>query len=241
MNNSVISLENISLSLPIKLTKEKFPLIALFKSQERKVLDDIGFSALEGECIGLIGKSGSGKTVLLKTIAGIFYPLSGRLKVRRKVFPLFGVGGCFNERLNAYENIYFYASLLGASKKLIRGKIQDIISFSGLKDYAYEELRDYSSGMKMKLAFSTISFLNPEIFFVDESYLYCDAAFLEKTLLRIQKLLKNNSTIIITSHSKEVLKKACKRGIVLDKGTIAYDGGIDEALLYYEKNLINAN
>lgn len=224
MNHKVIVLEKISKN---------------YQKVGFQALSDINFTVNNGDCIGFIGKNGAGKTVLLKIISGIIYPSSGSLIVRKPISPIFEYGAGFHPELRGRENIFLYGSLLGIRKKLINNKLDEIIAFSGLDNFLDFKLKHYSTGMKIRLAFSTASILKSEILILDEALSAGDKSFVQKVHERVFELQNQGITMLITSHSQEILKKFCKKGFVLDKGHLLFGGNINDAIDFYKNNVLS--
>lgn len=193
-------------------------------SEKLNILDDISFQVKKGEMLGIIGFNGSGKTTLLKIIANILKPNSGTIKVSGKVIPLLELGTGFNVELTAKENIVLYGLLLGFSKKEIEKKIQEIIKFAELEKFLDTKLKNFSTGMYARLAFSTAIQVNPDILLVDEVLSVGDINFQEKSLHKFQEFRKENKTIIFVSHNIEQVREICDKVMWIDKGQIKFIG-----------------
>jgi len=198
-------------------------------------LRHISFEIQPGETVGIIGRNGTGKSTLLKLIAGVLKPDEGEVIVRGRVAPLIQLSAGFSGDLTGRENIYLVASLHGLSKKEIRAKFDDIVSFAGdqVRDAIDTPVRHSSSGMRVRLAFSLVSRLPHPILLVDEALAVGDREFKQKCYQVIDKLLAEGRTLVLVSHSAPQLTRFCKRGIFLDKGRIVVDGTIQEALDAY--------
>lgn len=238
----LITLENVSKRFYIQNGKDKtsgFSLINMFNGKKDfYALSNISFKVNKGEHIGILGKNGAGKTTLLKVISGITAPTSGSIVVKKNISPIFGYGAGFRQELTGNENVYLYGSLLGISKRHISANIQEIKDFSDLGDFFYMRLGTYSSGMKVRLAFSISLLLKPEILIQDESLSVGDASFIQKVYEKMESRIKEGMTLLFTSHSLPLLEKFCKRGIVLDHGKIVFDGDIKLAVEHYRDKII---
>lgn len=241
MNKEIINLENVSKKFIFLNSFEKnFKgiLKSFLTKQEFWALREINLRITDGEQIGFIGKNGAGKTLLLKVISGIVFPSLGNVFVKRIVSPIFEYGAGFHPELNGRENIFLYGSLLGIKKREIKNNFENIVSFSELSEFLELRIKYYSAGMRIRLAFSVASILKPEILILDEALSLGDMAFVKKMHDKIEELQRSNVTMLITSHSFEILKRFCTRGCVLRDGKIEYLGDIGSAIEYYEEKII---
>jgi ABC-type polysaccharide/polyol phosphate transport system ATPase subunit len=241
MNNEVIKLENISKQFYLHGQSGN-----LFDTLFQKVLRRQHFFALKninltinkGDSIGLIGKNGAGKTVLLKIISGILYPSFGSVIVKERISSIFGYAAGIHPELSGRENIFLYGSLLGIKMNLINRCFNDMVDFSEISDFLDTKIKYYSMGMKIRLAFSVLAFLKPDILILDEALAPGDAGFIKKAHEKVLELRKQGVTLIITSHSDNLLREFCDRAIVLEKGQIAYNGGVEDSISYYRNIII---
>lgn len=212
----------------------------LFKKRNKSffpALNNINLSIDEGEVVGIIGPNGAGKSTLLKIISRITPPTEGSIVLNGKVASLLEVGTGFHPELTGRENIYLNGSILGLSKKEIDNRLHEIIEFSGVDQFIDTPLKNYSSGMQLRLAFSVAAHLDPDILLVDEVLAVGDMRFQEKCLGKMEKLSKEaGRTIIFVSHNLDVIAKFCTRTILLNKGEIVLDGPTHEVLQYYITN-----
>lgn len=188
------------------------------------VLKDISFEVKLGQMVGVIGKNGSGKTTLLRILAGILKPSSGKVTINGKITPLLQLGLGFNQDLSAIDNITMYGMILGLSKKEITKRIPDILEFAELEDFGNVAVRNYSSGMKARLAFSVALSVNPDVLLVDEILAVGDASFQKKSLGAFMNLKNNAKTIVLVSHSLDQVRRLCDSAILLHEGIIAESG-----------------
>ena len=195
--------------------------------------NNISFDLYEGETLGIIGLNGAGKSTLLKMIAGVIEPTSGTIKRYGRVTALLELGTGFNDQLSGRENIYLNGTLIGMSRAECKDKEQNIIEFSELGDYIDEPIFTYSSGMKMRLAFSIAIFSNPQILIVDEALSVGDAHFQAKCTRALKKRKEKNMSIIYVSHDLNSLKLLCNRVILLNKGKIAEEGEPESVINQY--------
>jgi lipopolysaccharide transport system ATP-binding protein len=202
-------------------------------NQEFHALKDISFNIHEGETVGIIGPNGAGKSTLLKLLSGITLPTSGEAKVVGSFSSLLEVGTGFHPDLSGRDNIFLNASILGISRKEVQTEMENIISFSGVKKFIDQPLRTYSSGMKLRLAFSIITHLKTDIIALDEVLAVGDSMFQVKCMERIFDFKQQGRTIIFVSHNLSAVKKLCERTLVLRFGEIVFDGPSEEAIAFY--------
>lgn len=186
--------------------------------------NNISFDLYEGETLGIIGVNGAGKSTVLKIIAGVINPSSGEVVRGGRVTALLELGTGFNDELSGYENIFLNGTLIGMSEKECEQKASDIIAFSELGDYIYEPIKTYSSGMKMRLAFSIAIHSEPQILIVDEALSVGDAHFAAKCTKALRERKEQNMSIIYVSHDLNSLKLLCDRVILLNHGTLIEEG-----------------
>ena len=205
-------------------------------------LQDINFEVERGEILGIIGKNGAGKSTLLKILSKVTAPTTGSIKSRGRIASLLEVGTGFNGEMTGRENIYLNGAILGMTKKEITSKLDEIIDFSGCERYIDTPVKRYSSGMTVRLAFAVAAFLEPEILVIDEVLAVGDAEFQKKAIGKMQDISKGEGrTVLFVSHNMAAVKSLCTRGIVLEHGTVVFDGGIDEALEKYQSEFIFEN
>lgn len=198
-------------------------------------LRNLSFDIQPGEAVGIVGKNGTGKSTLLKLIAGVLKPDEGSVEVRGRVAPLIQLSAGFSGDLTGRENVFLVASLHGLSKQEIKAKFDEIVAFAGeqVRDAIDSPVRHYSSGMKVRLAFSLVSRLPHPILLVDEALAVGDRDFKRKCYKVIDRLLAEGRTLVLVSHSQPQLTRFCKRGIYLDGGRLVVDGTIQEAIDAY--------
>lgn len=205
-------------------------------SQYVWALQDINFDIKSGEVVGIIGKNGAGKSSLLKILSKVTAPTTGVIKTRGRIASLLEVGTGFNPELTGRENIYLNGAILGMNKKEITSKLDEIITFSGCERYIDTPTKRYSSGMTVRLAFAVAAFLEPEILVVDEVLAVGDAEFQKKAIGKMQDISKTQGrTVLFVSHNMAAVKSLCTRGIVLENGTLKFDGTVDAALDVYNE------
>ena len=205
------------------------------KYEEFAALTDVSFSIEKGEVIGIIGHNGAGKSTLLKIISGILKPTEGSIEVRGNIVPMLELGSGFDYDLTGRENIYLSGAILGYSAEFLKEKYDEIVAFSELGNFIEIPIRNYSSGMLMRLAFSIATVVNPDILIVDEILAVGDASFQEKSKARMMELMGGGTTVLFVSHSLAQIRGMCDRVIWLDHGRVKMIGKTDEVCDRYEK------
>lgn len=201
--------------------------------EKQEALKDISFSIKRGEFFGIVGRNGSGKSTLLKLLAGIYTPDSGSIKVDGKITPFIELGVGFNPELTGRENIYLNGALLGFSRRQVRQMYKDIVAFAELERFMDQKLKNYSSGMQVRLAFSIAIRAQTAILLIDEVLAVGDAAFQAKCFEYFQKLKKSDATVVFVSHDRAALERFCDKGILINDGEIVSRGDIREVLKSY--------
>lgn len=196
-------------------------------------LNDVSFSVFPGDTVGIIGKNGAGKSTLLKIISRITPPDSGSIKVRGRIASLLEVGTGFHPELTGRENIYFNGSILGMKRREIEKNFDAIVDFSGVENFLDTPLKHYSSGMQLRLAFAVAAFLENDILIIDEVLAVGDAEFQKKCIGKMNEVSKSGRTVLFVSHHLPSLQALCTKGIVLEKGKIAFEGTSTESIDYY--------
>ena len=191
---------------------------------EQKVLKGLTFDIKRGEFVGIIGRNGSGKSTLLKILAGIYYPQKGDVVVNGNLVPFIELGVGFNYELTGRENVYLNGAMLGFSNEEMDAMYDDIWDFAELKEFQDQKLKNYSSGMQVRLAFSVAIRARGDILLLDEVLAVGDAAFQEKCNNYFESLRDNKQTVILVTHSMENVKKFCNRAILIEDGKIIADG-----------------
>jgi lipopolysaccharide transport system ATP-binding protein len=209
--------------------------IFLNKSYHKEFVsnNNISFDLYEGETLGIIGVNGAGKSTILKIIAGVINPSSGEVIRHGRVTALLELGTGFNDELSGYENIFLNGTLIGMSQKECEQKTKEIIAFSELGDYIHEPIKTYSSGMKMRLAFSIAIYSEPQIFIVDEALSVGDAHFAAKCTQALKKKKEQKMSIIYVSHDLNSLKLLCDRVLLLNHGALAEQGNPEDVINTY--------
>lgn len=215
-------------SITSKFSKKKY-------YDDLKILNDISFELKKGETLGIIGKNGVGKTTLLRIISKIYQPDDGQVILHGKILPFLGVGLGFHPELNARANIIQFGILLGFSKKDIIQKVPEILQFAELENYSDVKLKNFSSGMHVRLAFATAAQIDPDILILDEIMYVGDLGFQKKSYDTIMSFKKRGKGIIIVSHSMSTIQHHCDRAILLDKGKIVSMGKPSDVISDYQK------
>ncbi|MFJ4037649.1 ABC transporter ATP-binding protein [Microbacterium sp. NPDC090007] len=193
-------------------------------------LDGVSFSIASGESVALLGFNGSGKSTSLKMISGVLRPDTGRVLTRGRIAGLIEVGAGFHPDLSGRENIYLNAAILGMSKKETENRYDDIVAFSEIEQFIDTEVKHYSSGMFLRLAFSVAIHTEVDILLIDEILSVGDEPFQQKCLARIRELHAQGKTLVVVSHDLDMVSDLCDRGILLRDGKVAFDGDSKEAV-----------
>lgn len=199
-------------------------------------LENINFSVYSGEQIGIIGKNGAGKTTLLRILSGINKPTEGKIEVIGQFGELFALNAGFNPELSGRKNIFIYAAMKNIPVKILENKIDEIIDFSELGEFIDIPIKQYSNGMRGRLGFSLVINFLPEIIFIDEALATGDAQFRQKCRSILTSLRDEKRTLVLVSHSSDMVKELCDRVIWLDKGKILMDGPVSDVLNAYMGN-----
>jgi len=203
--------------------------------KEFLALKNINFEVKQGESWGIVGSNGAGKSTLLKLICGIIAPNTGSVTINGSISPMLELGAGFDPDLTAGENIYLEGALLGHSKAFMREHYDEIVEFSELKDFLDMPIKNYSSGMQARMAFSVATVVEPKILIVDEVLSVGDAAFRRKCENRIHEMLQNSTTLLLVSHSNEMVENLCTKALWLRKGEAVMTGDAKEVCAAYEE------
>ncbi len=204
-------------------------------------LKNISFSLDHGETIALIGANGAGKSTLLRILSRISNPTSGKVELNGRVSSLLDIGTGFNNNLTGRENVYLNGTILGMTKKEVDRKFDEIVEFSGVEKFIDTQVKKYSSGMRLRLAFSVAAHIESEIIIIDEVLMLGDAAFKRKSLEKITQVANRGISVILTSHNLTPLQSICKRAILLKEGQLIKDGDTDEVITYYLSDVFKDN
>lgn len=239
----MIRIKNVSMKFNMDIEKDfsiKQAFINLFTGKKKKneyfwALKNVTFSVNKGDVVGLIGSNGAGKSTLLKVVSGVMKPTSGKVEVDGVISPMIELGAGFDQNLTARENIYLNGAILGYSKKFLDSKFDEIVEFSELKDFLDVPVKNFSSGMTAKLAFSIATIVDPEILIVDEILSVGDLRFQEKSKNKMMEMIKGGTTVLYVSHSLESIKELCNKVIWLDHGQVVKMGETKEICDEYYK------
>lgn len=237
-----VDVENVSMVFNMaseRLNSLKEYFISLAKHQlyfkEFRALVDVSFQVHRGEAFGLVGTNGSGKSTMLKIIAGVLDPSQGSVKVAGSIAPLIELGAGFDVELTARENIYLNGSLLGYAKEFIDDRFNDIVAFAELEDFLDMPLKNYSSGMVARIAFAIATITEPDILIVDETLSVGDFLFQKKCEERIRELVESGEvTVLLVSHSVDLVRRMCDRACWIEKGRQFMLGPANEVCDAYE-------
>lgn len=199
-------------------------------NEKFNALNEVSLDIREGERVALLGYNGSGKSTLLKLISGVMQPDDGRVLTSGRIAGLIEVGAGFHPDLTGRDNVYLNAAILGMSKEQIEQKFDEIVAFSEIGDFIDTEVKFYSSGMYLRLAFAVAVHTDPEIFLVDEILAVGDEPFQKKCINKIRELCAEGKTLVVVSHDLDLVSKICDRGVLLEKGQVRFDGPIEQAV-----------
>ena len=198
-------------------------------------LKNVSFQIKRGEAVALIGKNGSGKSTMLKILAGVMYPTEGSVEVNGSMAPLIELGAGFDLELTARENIYLNGAILGHDRVFMDQHFEEIVDFSELRDFLDVPLKNYSSGMTARLGFSIATVIQADILVVDEVLAVGDVRFQEKCKEKIANLLERGTTLLFVSHSEDQVKQLCPKAVWLDHGNLMAFGDTEEIYAMYEQ------
>jgi len=244
----MIKIEDVSMRFDLGIEKDnslKMMFIRFFnkkmripKSKPFWALKNINIDIKQGEVIGLIGSNGAGKSTLLKLVSGVMKPTEGTIETKGQISPMIELGAGFDADLTARENIYLNGSILGYSEEFIDEKFETIVEFSELRDFLDVPIKNFSSGMTAKLAFSIATVVDPEILIVDEILSVGDIKFQEKSKNKMMEMIQGGTTVLFVSHSIEQIKELCTKVVWLEHGEIVKQGNAKEICNeYYEKQM----
>ena len=240
-NNTIITVDHVSMKF--NLSSEKFDNIKeyIIKTLKQQVsynefwaLKDVSFEVEKGDSVGLIGLNGSGKSTMLKTIAGVLKPTKGNVTVRGTMAPLIELGAGFDMDLTARENVFLNGAILGYGKKTMEGFYDSIVEFSELQNFMDVPVKNYSSGMVSRLAFSIATIGSPDILIVDEVLSVGDHRFQQKCQERIQGMRAKGTTILFVSHSISQVLDVCNKVVWLEQGNLKMQGDAAEICRLYD-------
>ncbi|HEY5267601.1 MAG TPA: ABC transporter ATP-binding protein [Candidatus Saccharimonadales bacterium] len=230
-DETVIKIERLDKTFKLPHEKNssiKSALINFYKRNKsfemQKALSDVSFEVKKGEFFGIVGRNGSGKSTLLKVLAGIYYPTKGNVHVEGRITPFIELGVGFSPELTGRENVFLNGALLGFSRKEMVAMYDDIVKFAELKRFMDQKLKNYSSGMQVRLAFSIAIRAQGDILLLDEVLAVGDAAFQQKCYDYFEKLKREKKTVVFVSHDMSAIKRFCSRAIYVDQGKITFEG-----------------
>jgi len=206
------------------------------KYEEFWALKDVTFEVKRGEVLGIIGHNGAGKSTLLKVISGILKPTEGSVTVNGVVAPMLELGSGFDFDLTGRENVFLNGAILGYSEQFLKERYAEIVEFSELGNFIDVPLRNYSSGMVARLAFSVATVVKPDELIVDEVLSVGDAAFQEKSRKRMLELMGGGTTVLFVSHSLEQIREMCSQAVWLEHGVVMMSGGTADVCDAYERS-----
>jgi ABC-2 type transport system ATP-binding protein len=198
------------------------------KYKEFLALDGVSFTVNKGERLAVMGKNGAGKSTLMKVIAGVLKATEGKTEHVGNIVPLLELGAGFDMQYTGEENIWLYGAMLGYPRDFIAEKFNEIVEFADLGNFIRVPVKNYSSGMRARLGFAIATIVEPDILILDEVLSVGDASFKKKCEKKIMSMFDKETTVLFVSHSETQVKKLCTRGILLDKGRIAFEGTAEE-------------
>ncbi|MBP2265219.1 ABC-2 type transport system ATP-binding protein [Pseudarthrobacter sp. PvP004] len=201
-------------------------------SKKFDALHDVSLEIQPGETVALLGFNGSGKSTLLKLISGVILPDKGTVRTKGRVAGLIEVGAGFHPDLSGRENVFLNAAILGMTEQEINEKFDEIVAFSEIEQFIDTEVKFYSSGMFLRLAFAVAVHTQPDIFLVDEILAVGDEPFQKKCLAKIKQLSDEGRTLVVVSHDLDMISRICDRGVVLASGTVQFEGPANQAVAW---------
>ena len=243
-NKKVIQIEHLSkmyklYDKPSDRLKESLGLTRQKRYREHYALHDINFDIEEGECVGIIGTNGSGKSTILKIITGVLSPTEGTVTVNGRISALLELGAGFNMEYSGLENVYLNGTMIGFSKEEIDQRLDDILAFADIGDFIHQPVKMYSSGMFVRLAFAVAINIDPEILIVDEALSVGDVFFQAKCYHKFEEFKKQGKTILFVSHDLSSIAKYCDRVVLLNKGQMLDQGSPKAMVDMYKQLLVN--
>ncbi len=241
--STVVSVNNVSVEYRRATTKSrslKQASVDILKGKRKfqtfRALDGVSFEINSGEILAIIGRNGSGKSTLLKVISRVIPPTNGRIIVKGHVEPMIELGVGFNPELSGRENIMLNAAIHGRDVKIVKERMDDLISWAGLQEVVDLPLRTYSSGMVARLGFAVATDINPDIVLVDEALAVGDIDFMEKSRARMEKIMGEGSTVVLVSHDLETIRTLATRAIWMEHGKVRAQGETNQVVDAYISN-----
>lgn len=242
MKETVIKVENVGMEFVLSKQKTDNLKEYFIKFLKRELhyksfwaLSNVSFEVHKGEKFGIIGLNGAGKSTLLKIIAGIMKPTEGQIYVQGSMVPLLELGAGFDPDYTGRENIFLKGALLGYKRHFLEEKFQEIVDFSGLDEFIDVPLKNYSSGMRARLAFSIATMVEPQLLIIDEVLSVGDAKFQKKSREKMNSLLNQEATVLFVSHATQQVRQICNKAIWLQKGKLMSYGPVDDVCDDYEE------
>ena len=238
MSNAAIQVSSVSKNFRLYHERNRYIKAALLRGRRARyeefwALKDVSFEVQEGSTFGIIGSNGSGKSTMLKCLMGIYRPESGRIAVRGKIAGLLELGAGFHPELSGRENVFLNGAILGMSNKDITKQFDSIVEFAGLERFIDTPVKNFSSGMTVRLGFSIATHVEPEVLLIDEVLGVGDQAFQRKSSEKIEEFRRDGKTIIVVSHSLTTMRNICQEVIWLEKGKIKMLGSPKEVVKAY--------
>lgn len=242
----MIDIKNVSMKFDLGIEKVfsiKQAFIEFLSGKKKKkeyfwALKDVSFHINKGEVIGLIGSNGAGKSTLLKVVSGVMKPTKGKIEVNGNISPMIELGAGFDPELTARENIYLNGAILGYSKEFLDEKFDEIVEFSELEEFLEVPVKNFSSGMTAKLAFSIATVVDPEILIVDEILSVGDIKFQEKSKNKMMSMINGGTTVLYVSHSLQSIKDLCTKVVWIEHGEVQMVGDSKTVCDAYEKKIM---
>ena len=243
MDNIAIEVKNVEkvyklYDKPSDRLKEALHLGRGKRHTEHRALKGVDLTIRQGECVGIIGTNGSGKSTILKIITGVLSPTSGEVQVNGRISALLELGAGFNMEYNGIENIYLNGTMIGFSQKEIDQKLEEILAFADIGDYVYQPAKTYSSGMFVRLAFAVAINIDPEILIVDEALSVGDVFFQAKCYHKFEEFKEMGKTIVFVSHDLSSISKYCDRVVLLNQGVKLGEGAPKQMIDTYKQVLV---
>jgi lipopolysaccharide transport system ATP-binding protein len=201
-------------------------------------LRDISFEIQQGDCVGLIGHNGAGKSVLLRVLSRVTRPTRGEADLMGQVSSVLEVGIGFNRELSGRENIFLQGAILGMRRREIERKFDEIVAFSGMEEFLQEPLKTYSNGMLVRMAFAISAHLEPDILLMDEVLAVADADFQQMCVAKLKALAQEGRTIMLASHDLDLLAQICTRALWLERGNLVEDGAFAQVASQYQTQIV---
>jgi ABC-2 type transport system ATP-binding protein len=239
MSNHLIEVDSVWKSFRLYNERQRYLKAAVLRGRRARydefwALSDVSFTVDEGKTFGVVGSNGSGKSTLLKCLTGIIYPEKGKIEVNGRLAALLELGAGFQPELSGRENIFLNGAILGLHRRELERCYDDIVEFSELGRFIDTPVRNYSSGMVIRLGFAIAAHVNPEILIIDEVLSVGDQAFQKKCVDKVNSFKNQGKTILVVSHSLGLIEELCESAIWLDQGQLRASGTADEVIAQYQ-------